>query len=81
MKSLENFEIPEEVFEAIEIFDLIEKRDRILISYSGGPDSTFLTYVLLNLKKNFFLKFHFFIYFTNLKAVCPLKKQESLPLI
>lgn len=69
MKNLKNFEIPEEVFEAIETFDLIKKKDRILVSYSGGPDSTFLTYVLLSLKKNFVLKFLFFIYFMDLKGV------------
>ncbi|MEO0295306.1 MAG: tRNA lysidine(34) synthetase TilS, partial [candidate division WOR-3 bacterium] len=77
MKSLENFEIPEEVFEAIEIFDLIEKKDRILISYSGGPDSTFLTYVLLNLKKKFFLEISLFYLFHKLEgSLSPEKARE-----
>ncbi|MEO0291159.1 MAG: tRNA lysidine(34) synthetase TilS [candidate division WOR-3 bacterium] len=77
MKSLKNFEIPEEVFEAIESFDLIEKKDRILISYSGGPDSTFLTYVLLNLKKKFFLEISLFYLFHKLEGSLPPEKARD----
>ncbi|MEN3044040.1 MAG: tRNA lysidine(34) synthetase TilS [Candidatus Hydrothermales bacterium] len=51
MKNLEKLRITAEFKEAIEAFNLIEKNDKILISYSGGPDSTFLTLLLLKIKK------------------------------
>ena len=39
---------------------LIKKRDKILIAFSGGPDSVFLFY-LLNSLKNMNLKFPCFM--------------------
>jgi len=76
-ETLKNFQIPEEVFKAIEIFDLIEKRDRILISYSGGPDSTFLTLTLIKLKKLFNLEISLFYLFHKLEGSLPPKKAKE----
>ncbi len=77
MKNLKNFEIPEEVFEAIETFDLIKKKDKILVSYSGGPDSTFLTYVLLNFKKKFCLEISLFYLFHGLEGSLEIEKAKE----
>lgn len=71
---LKKFQIPEEVFKAIEIFNLIEKKDKILISYSGGPDSTFLTCVMIKLKEIFNLEISLFYLFHKLKGSLPPEK-------
>ncbi len=67
-KILKNFQAPEEVLKAIEFFDLIKKGDKILISFSGGPDSIFLTLVLLKLKDFFDLKISLFYLFHKLEG-------------
>jgi tRNA(Ile)-lysidine synthase len=37
--------------------EIIRKNDRILLAFSGGPDSTALFHVLLSLRKNFGIRF------------------------
>lgn len=46
----------ESVFNTIDEFGMLSEGDRVLISISGGPDSTFLTFVLNMLKKAHNLK-------------------------
>ena len=41
------------VLEAIRFFNMLENGDSILISISGGPDSTFLTHILYDLRDEF----------------------------
>jgi len=38
---------------AVRKFNLIENQDKILIAFSGGPDSLVLTNLLLKFPKNF----------------------------
>ncbi len=44
------------VFSTIDEFSMLSRGDRVLISISGGPDSTYLTLVLNKLKKAYNLK-------------------------
>jgi tRNA(Ile)-lysidine synthase len=45
--------IEEKVFRFIDRHNLIEKKDNVLISLSGGPDSVFLIYFLSKFRKRF----------------------------
>ncbi|MEN3046015.1 MAG: tRNA lysidine(34) synthetase TilS [Candidatus Hydrothermales bacterium] len=60
MRNLEKLNLIPEFEETIETFNLIEKNDKILISYSGGPDSTFLTLSLLKIKEKYNLTLSIF---------------------
>lgn len=51
MKSKKSQKMLDKVRNTIEKYNLIKKRDRVLIGLSGGPDSVTLLYVLNNLKK------------------------------
>ena len=44
------------VFSTIDEFGMLSRGNKVLISISGGPDSTFLTLVLNMLKKTYNLK-------------------------
>lgn len=46
-----------DIREAVEKYNMIEKEDRILVGLSGGKDSIFLLYALLLLKNNSHLNF------------------------
>ncbi|MCJ7665821.1 MAG: tRNA lysidine(34) synthetase TilS [Actinobacteria bacterium] len=48
------------VLEAIKFFKMLENGDSILISISGGPDSTFLTHILYDLRDEFNLTLYGF---------------------
>ena len=45
-----------DVFDAINRYGMLEKDDRVLIGLSGGPDSVFLTYALMRLRRKLGVK-------------------------
>ncbi|MCL4378041.1 MAG: tRNA lysidine(34) synthetase TilS [Actinobacteria bacterium] len=48
------------VLNTIEEYNMLNKKDIVLISISGGPDSTFLTYVMNSIKNNLDLRLYAF---------------------
>ena len=55
-----SFKAKKTVLEAVRDFSMLEDGDSILISISGGPDSTFLTHMLYGLKDEFNLTLYGF---------------------
>ncbi len=56
----ESFGAEETVLEAVRDFNMLRCGDSILVSISGGPDSTFLAYMLYGLKDEFNLTLYGF---------------------
>ena len=52
--------IIKEVLNTVEGFNMLKKGESVLISISGGPDSTFLAYVINSIKDDFNLKLYGF---------------------
>jgi len=48
-----SFRAEKTVLEAIRDFNMLQNGDSVLISISGGPDSTFLTHMLYRLRDEF----------------------------
>jgi tRNA(Ile)-lysidine synthase len=48
------------VLNTIQVYDMLSNKDTILISISGGPDSTFLTHVMNSIRNNLDLKLYAF---------------------
>lgn len=58
MKKMKEIQVFNRVRKTIRYYSMLDRGDRVLLCVSGGPDSIFLTYALLYLRKEFNLRLY-----------------------